>query len=38
LTLTPVPDGATVDFLLLEDNSAWDVDVVRSIFEEEVAN
>jgi hypothetical protein len=35
--LTLIPIGATVDILLNEDRSAWDVDVVRTIFEEEVA-
>jgi hypothetical protein len=37
-TLTPVPSGVSVDFLLLEDHSSWDADIVRSVFEEEVAN
>jgi hypothetical protein len=36
--LAHIPDGATVDFLLQDDHGAWDVDVVRAIFEEEVAN
>jgi hypothetical protein len=36
--LTPIPDGTTVSFLLNEDGSAWDADIVRTIFEEEVAN
>jgi hypothetical protein len=36
--LTPVPNGATVDFLLNDSNSSWSVDVVRSVFEEEVAD
>jgi hypothetical protein len=36
--LAPIPDGATVDFLLQDDHGAWDVDVVRAVFEEEVAN
>jgi hypothetical protein len=30
--LTLIPIGATVDILLNEDRSAWDVDVVRTIF------
>jgi hypothetical protein len=37
-TLTPIPNGATVDFLLSEDRGSWDVAIVRSVFEEEVAN
>jgi ribonuclease HI len=37
-TLTPLPDGTTVSFLLAEDHRSWDVDVVRSVFEEDVAN
>jgi hypothetical protein len=37
-TLTPVPSGVTVDFLLLEGHSSWDAVIVRSVFEEEVAN
>jgi hypothetical protein len=36
--LTPIPDGTTISFLLNEDGSAWDADIVRTIFEEEVAN
>jgi hypothetical protein len=36
--LTPVPAGATVSFLHYKNYSAWDADVVRTIFEEEVAN
>jgi ribonuclease HI len=36
-TLTPIPDGATVDCLMADDHGAWDTDVVRSIFEEEIA-
>jgi hypothetical protein len=37
-TLSPIPDGATVEFLLKDDHSSWDADVVRAVFEEEVAN
>jgi hypothetical protein len=36
--LSPVPDGATVDLLIDEDLRSWDVDLVRSVFEEDVAN
>jgi ribonuclease HI len=36
--LAPLPNGATVDFLLSEDSCSWDASVVRSIFEEDVAN
>jgi hypothetical protein len=36
--LAPIPEGATVDFLLQDDHGAWDVDVVRAVFEEDVAN
>jgi hypothetical protein len=36
-TLTPIPDGATVACLQADDHGAWDTDVVRSIFEEEIA-
>jgi hypothetical protein len=35
--LTPIPDGATVDFLLDDSCSSWNADIVRSFFEEEVA-
>jgi hypothetical protein len=35
-TLTPIPDGATVACLLADDHGAWDTDVVRSIFEEDI--
>jgi hypothetical protein len=37
-TLSPIPDGATVESLLKDDHSSWDADVVRAVFEEEVAN
>jgi hypothetical protein len=37
-TLTPLPNGTTVDVLLIEDHRSWDADVVRSVFEEEIAN
>jgi hypothetical protein len=37
-TLTPLPNGMTVDVLLTEDHRSWDADVVRSVFEEEIAN
>ena len=37
--LAPVPAGATVDFLLSDDDHcSWNTDTVHSIFEEEVAN
>jgi hypothetical protein len=36
--LAPIPEGAAVDFLLQDDHGAWDVDVVRAVFEEDVAN
>jgi hypothetical protein len=35
-TLTPIPDDTIVDFLLNDDHRAWDVDIVRSVFEEEI--
>jgi hypothetical protein len=37
-TLAPVPDGATVDFLLEGGHGSWNADVVRAIFEEDVAD
>jgi hypothetical protein len=37
-TLAPIPEGATVAFLLSEDRRSWDVEVVCSIFVEDVAN
>jgi ribonuclease HI len=37
-TLAPIPSGASVDFCLNESRRAWDVDTVRSVFEEDVAN
>jgi hypothetical protein len=37
-TLTPIPDVATVYFLLNADHRAWAVDIVCSIFEEEIIN
>jgi ribonuclease HI len=36
--LTPIPNGATVDFLLDEDHCSWDAHVVRSVFEEDIAD
>jgi hypothetical protein len=37
-TLTPIPIGATVDCLLSDDHGSWDAEVVRAVFEEDVAN
>jgi hypothetical protein len=34
----PVPDDATVSFLLSDDHRSWCVDTVRAFFDEEVAN
>jgi hypothetical protein len=36
--LAPVPDDATVSFLLSHDLRAWSVETVRAVFDEEVAN
>jgi hypothetical protein len=37
-TLTPLPNVTTVDVVLTEDHRSWDTDIVRSVFEEEIAN
>jgi hypothetical protein len=36
--LTPLPEAATVDFLIDEVSGTWNDDLVHSIFEEETAN
>jgi hypothetical protein len=36
--LSPLPEAVTVDFLIDEDHGTWNDDLIRSVFEEDVAS